>query len=104
AMEAAEIKDMERFAAQFTQRSSDLILRLQEVSTRTRGELTYLEDIFSILPQGNVQRSEDDGQRAVVVVGTETGSSEIVLLKEGGEWKIDAMSLPRMWEPAGGDG
>ena len=98
------MKDVELFAAQFTEGSADLILRLQEVSSRTRGELTYLEDIFTILPRGNVQGSEDDGQRAVVEVATETGTSQIVLLKEGGEWKIDALSLPRMWEPAGGDG
>ena len=104
AIEAAESGDMDGFTAQFTERSSTLIRSLDTVSSRTRGELTYMKDLFSILPRGSVQGVEIEDERAVVLMATETGTSRVVLLKEGGEWKIDALSLPRMWEPAGGDG
>lgn len=104
AIEAADSGDMDGFTAQFTERSSTLIRSLDTVSSRTRGELTYMKDLFSILPRGSVQGVEIEDERAVVLMATETGTSRVVLLKEGGEWKIDALSLPRMWEPAGGDG
>lgn len=99
AWEAASAGDVPGFALYFTPASGELVRGVDGVKERTRAQLQYLNDVFEILPPGDVTRVRERGRLAVVSVEPRGGPYDVQLVKERGQWRIDAFTLPALWEP-----
>lgn len=96
---AAEDKNLENFTKFFT-RDSAIFLRQMETAAK-RSRIQYLKDIFSVLPDGEVEEVLIEGNSAVLKVKGRA-KVEVRMFMENDEWSIDVFSLPKVWEPLGG--
>ena len=96
---AAADEDAEAFFLHFTEGSRDLLRGLQAVAERTRGDMAYLSPVFEVLPKGEVAESKIHNNLALVTVKAKRRQGEVRLLRERGEWCIDATTLPELWGP-----
>lgn len=103
AWKAADDGDREAFALLFTEQSAPLVRGLSEVRERTNGRLSWVEDVFSLLPRGDVTAVEERGNVCLVTVSAGGGSYVVRLLSERGEWHVDARALAALWRASEGD-
>lgn len=96
---AAEDKNLDNFTKFFT-RDSAIFLRQMEASAK-RSRIAYLKDVFSVLPDGDVEDVLVEGNAAVLKVKGRA-TVEVRMFMENDEWSIDVFSLPKLWEPLGG--
>jgi len=100
AQAARRDRDQAAYLACFTDKSRRLLQNLRAVEDTTRKTLHYLSDPFVLLPEGPIEEPRSvEGNVAVVPVGSGKKRAEVVLLKEAGEWRIEALELPAFWEP-----
>lgn len=102
AQAAAEDEDLDAYLLVFTMKSGDMLRRMHETKVRTRGEITYLDDVLSLVPQGEITNVEEDGEVATVTVESEKGLVDLRCLRQDGSWRIDATSLAAFWQPLKG--
>ena len=100
ALDARTAKDSAAYLSCFTARTRRLLERLDEVEEMTRQKLTYLQNPFSLLPDGGQRGSaKEKGNVARFVVTGGREDIEVVMLKEQGEWRIEALELEAFWGP-----
>ncbi len=100
ALDARLAKDRVAFLACFTARSQRVLERLDEVEELTRKKLTYLQDPFVLLPErGSHAAAKEKGNVARIVISGGREDIEVVLLREQGEWRIEALELDAFWAP-----
>ncbi len=99
AWEAAELEEEGRFLGYFTEQSAALLRGAAATKLRTRGDLTYLDEVYDVLPPGELVEVKERGNMALVTVKARRERFDIRLLRERGEWHIDALGLPPFWEP-----
>ena len=99
ALEAAEkAEDLEDYLLFFTGASAEMLRGTNKVATSKNKDLAYLDDIRKILPTSEVEEVEERGNLALLTVEGNEGQS-IRMLREKGEWVIDAYSLTAFWKP-----
>ena len=99
ALEAAEkAEDLEDYLLYFTSASAEMLRGTNKVATSKSKDLAYLEDIRTILPGKEVEEVEERGSLALLTVSGNEGKP-IRMLREKGEWVIDAYSLSAFWKP-----
>lgn len=105
AQEAAELGDLDAMAQVFTRRSSSLLQSLAEVDRQSQGQIQYMRSLTRLMPPGVVTevRHEEDAVH-VLLEDERRGTSSVILVKEAGQWKIDALRLPGFWAPLEGEG
>ncbi len=100
ALDARRAKDQAAYLACFTVRSQRVLERLDEVEEMTRKKLVYLQKPFTLLPEGTpLGTAREKGNVARLTVKGGRQDIEIVLLKEQGEWRIEALELDAFWAP-----
>jgi hypothetical protein len=96
---AAEAKDEAAFYECFTERSGELLRRLDRLDSETSGRLSFHRSPFDVHKFGVVADSEVHGDEAILTVDVAGRSERVHLAFEGGRWRIDAFELPGFWEP-----
>lgn len=100
ALAARVAQDRDAYLSCFTARTRRMLERLDEVEEMTRKKLSYLKDPFSLLPNsGRLGSAKEKGNVARLVVTGGREDIEVVLLKEQGEWRIEALELEAFWGP-----
>ena len=99
AWEAAELEEEDRFLGFFTEQSAALLRGVATTKRRTRGDLAYLKSVYEVLPSGELVEVKERGNMALVTVKAKRKRFDIRMLREGGEWHIDALGLPHFWQP-----
>ena len=99
ALEAAEkAEDLEDYLLFFTSASAEMLRGTHKIATSKSKDLAYLDDIRKLLPKGEVEEVEERGNLALVKLAGNDGPP-IRMIREKGEWVIDAYSLPAFWKP-----
>ena len=99
ALETAEkAEDLEDYLLFFSSASAEMLRGTHKVATSKSKDLAYLEDVRKILPAGEVQEVEERGNLALLKVEGHS-ESPIRMIREKGEWVIDAYSLNSFWKP-----
>ena len=99
AVEAAEkAEDLEDYLLFFTSASAEMLRGTNKVATSKSKDLAYLSDIRKILPTSEVTDVEERGNLALLTIDGNDGKP-IRMLREKGEWVIDAYSLAAFWKP-----
>ena len=99
AQAAAELKEPGAYLLYFTNASADLVRNMERVRKRAGSEFTYLEDIFTLLPPGEVTDVRIRGEAAHLTVVHRNTPTTVRMLRERGEWVVDALELAAMWAP-----
>jgi starvation-inducible outer membrane lipoprotein len=100
ALAAREAKDLPAFLQCFSARTRKLLGNLSAVEEATRKKLAYLKDPLRLLPEAApTGEAREDGNLATLKVGSGRAEVEVVLVREGGEWKIEALELESFWAP-----
>jgi hypothetical protein len=104
ALDARAAKDRVAYLACFTTRTQRLLERLDEVEALTRKKLSYLKDPFTLLPKGSTiassqGKAKEKGNVARLRIKGGREDIEVVMLKEAGEWRIEALELEAFWGP-----
>jgi hypothetical protein len=95
---ASKAEDLEDYLLFFTSASAEMLRGTHKVATSRNKDLAYLSDIRKLLPEAEVEEVEERGNLALVKLqGSE--SPPIRMIREKGEWVIDAYSLPSFWKP-----
>lgn len=102
AIAAGQLGDADKYYSAFTARSAATLRALDpETSKELGGVLRYWSKpkALSLVPDGVVSEAQVDGNRAVLSVDSARGKTEILMIAELGEWRIDAFALDGFWEP-----
>jgi len=94
---AAENKDQPLYLSFFTRKSAAFVRDM--LANGARSKIHYIKDGFMLLPVGDVENVVVDGNAAILTVKGKSGAAEVHMFMENDEWSIDALSLPRLWEP-----
>jgi len=100
ALQARRDNDPAAYLACFTTRTRKVLANLEAFQQSTRKGLPWLKDPYVLLPeQGPTQPARVDGNVATLRVGDGKRELEGVLVREAGEWRIEALELPTFWAP-----
>jgi len=100
ALAARQAADLPDYLQCFTGRTRKLLSNLTAVEEATRKKLAYLKDPFRLLPEAAPDgEAREDGNLATLKVGSGRAEVEVVLVREGGEWKIEALEMESFWAP-----
>jgi hypothetical protein len=100
AIAAGQLEDADTYYSAFTARSAATLRGLDpKTSKELGGVLRYWSSSLALLPDGVVSEAQVDGNRAVLSVDSARGKTEILMIAELGEWRIDAFALDGFWEP-----
>ena len=76
-------------------RFNEVVRGSHETKERTRGRIVYLDDVFALLPKGEIEEVDEKGKRIVLKVG----KKKVRMVQEHGLWVVDAFALERFWKP-----
>ena len=100
ARQARRDADTATYLACFTAHTQKVLANLQAFEDSTRKRFPWLKDPFALLPDDDpTQPAHVDGNVARLRVGTGKRELEAVLVREGGEWRIEGLELPTFWAP-----
>ena len=99
AVAAAGSDDTESFLSCFTQASAGVLRGMLATQERLVDGVAYLGDVRKILPEGEVAGVEVKARVAFVKIASRRGETTVRMVREEGQWVIDAMALPAFWEP-----
>jgi len=91
-------EDLEDYLLFFTTASAEMLRGTERVTKSKDNDFAYLQNVRTILPEKEVEEVEERGNLALVKLeGLDW--KPIRMIREKGEWAIDAYSLPTFWEP-----
>jgi len=99
ALAAAEREELEVYSLYFTQRSADVVRASQEVRAREGRDFAYFDDVYELLPRGQVLDSHVEGEVARVRVQGQRKEVTVQMRQERGLWVVDGFALPGFWAP-----
>ena len=91
-------EDLEDYLLFFTTASAEMLRGTQRVTKSKNNDFAYLQDVRTILPEKDVEEVEERGNLALVKLDG-LDWKPIRMIREKGEWAIDAFSLPTFWAP-----
>lgn len=103
AQQARRDKDTAAWLDCFTARTQKVLANLDAFQATARKDLRWLNDPFTLLPEGSpAQPATVEGNVALLRVGTGKHELEVVMIREAGQWRIEALELPTFWQPLAG--
>ena len=89
---------LENYLLFFTKASAELLRSADQVATRV-SQLTYLQDVRTLLPKAKAEKVEIVGNLAILFMTNDGGKFTVYMVQEKGNWVIDVFSMKQFWAP-----
>jgi|GEM_PF-2734296 len=100
AVQARRDKDLATYLACFTSKTQKVLANLDAFQATAKKNLSWLKDPYTLLPEATpTTAAKVDGNVALLRVGSGKKEIEAVLVREAGQWRIEALELPTFWAP-----
>jgi len=89
---------LEDYLLYFTKASAELLRSANQVADRIT-ELSYVDDVRTILPKAKAKKVEVRGNLAILTMKADDSEFSLYMVQEKGNWVIDIFSLKSFWQP-----